>query len=114
MTRVIYPGLPDDAGHALARKQMSDFGGVLTFDLDADEKRTWAFIDALELFVTTASLGSTDSLVSPVKLFLGSDMSAEEQARAQIRESTVRFAVGIEHIDDLVADVDQALDKTFR
>lgn len=111
--RVYYPGLPGDEGHALARKQMSDFGGVLTFDLEADKARTWAFIDALDLFTTTASLGSTDSLVAPVQLYLGSDLSAEEQAAGKITESTVRFAVGIEHIDDLVADVEQALRKTF-
>jgi cystathionine beta-lyase/cystathionine gamma-synthase len=111
--KVFYPGLPTDPGHALARKQMSDFGGVLSFDLRANQEQTWAFIDALELFVTTASLGSTESLVSPVKLFLGSDLSAEEQARAQIKESTVRLAVGIEHVDDLIADIEQALAKTF-
>jgi cystathionine beta-lyase/cystathionine gamma-synthase len=114
VTRVFYPGLPSDSGHELARKQMADFGGVLAFDLDADQERTWAFIDALELFTTTASLGSTESLVCPVKLYLGSDLSAEDQARAQIRDCTVRFAVGIEHVDDLIADIEQALAKTFR
>jgi len=113
VTRVFYPGLASDPGHALARKQMQDFGGVVTFDLDADEKRAWAFIDALELFTTTASLGSTESLVSPVKLYLGSDLSAEERAQAKIKDGTVRLAVGIEHIDDLIADIDQALSKTF-
>jgi len=111
--RVFYPGLPSDPGHALARKQMSDFGGVLSFDLRADKERAWAFIDALELFTTTASLGSTDSLVAPVKLYLGSDLTPEEQARAQIKDSTVRFAVGIEHVDDLIADITQAFRKTF-
>jgi cystathionine beta-lyase/cystathionine gamma-synthase len=112
--RVFYPGLPSDPGHALAKKQMSDFGGVLSFDLrGADQNRTWAFCDALELFTTTASLGSTDSLVAPVKLYLGMDLSAEEQARAHILDSTVRFAVGIEHVDDLIADITQALTKTF-
>ena len=111
--KVFYPGLPSDPGHALAKEQMADFGGVLSFDLRGTEEQTWAFIDALELFVTTASLGSTDSLVSPVKLFLGSDLSAEEQTRAHIKGSTVRFAVGIEHVDDLIADIDQALRKTF-
>jgi cystathionine beta-lyase/cystathionine gamma-synthase len=110
---VFYPGLPSDPGHELARKQMSDFGGVLSFDLHAGKDQTWAFIDALELFTTTASLGSTDSLVAPVQLYLGSDLSAEEQASAHIKESTVRFAVGIEHVDDLIADIDQALRKTF-
>ena len=114
VTKVYYPGLAADPGHALARKQMSDFGGVLSFDLDADKARTWAFIDALELFTTTASLGSTESLVAPVQLYLGSDLSAEEQKRAQIKESTVRLAVGIEHLDDLTADIEQALGKTFR
>jgi cystathionine beta-lyase/cystathionine gamma-synthase len=113
VTKVFYPGLPSDPGHALARKQMHDFGGVLSFDLDAAERRTWAFIDALELFTTTASLGSTDSLVAPVKLYLGTDLNPEEQARAQIKESTVRLAVGIEHVDDLIADIDQALAQTF-
>lgn len=113
VTKVFYPGLPSDLGHALARKQMTDFGGVVTFDLAADKARTWAFIDALELFTTTASLGSTESLVAPVQLYLGTDLSAEEQARAQIKECTVRFAVGIEHVDDLVADIEQALRKTF-
>jgi cystathionine beta-lyase/cystathionine gamma-synthase len=113
VTKVYYPGLPSDAGHALARKQMTDFGGVVTFDLDADKDRTWAFIDALELFTTTASLGSTESLVAPVRLYLGTDLSAEDQARALLKDSTVRFAVGIEHVDDLIADVEQALRKVF-
>jgi cystathionine beta-lyase/cystathionine gamma-synthase len=113
VTKVYYPGLQSDAGHALARKQMTDFGGVVTFDLAADKDRTWAFIDALELFTTTASLGSTESLVAPVKLYLGTDLSAEEQERAQLKEGTVRFAVGIEHVDDLIADIDQALRKIF-
>ena len=113
VARVFYPGLPSDPGHALARKQMTDFGGVVTFDLAADKARTWAFVDALDLFTTTASLGSTESLVAPVQLYLGTDLSAEEQVRAQIQECTVRCAVGIEHVDDLVADIEQALRKTF-
>jgi cystathionine beta-lyase/cystathionine gamma-synthase len=111
--RVIYPGLPEHPAHALAARQMRDFGGVLTFDLKADKAKTWAFIDALELFVTTASLGSTDSLVAPVQLYLGSDLSAAEQAAAGIGESTVRLAVGIEHVDDLIADLRRALEKVF-
>ncbi|HEU4620265.1 MAG TPA: PLP-dependent aspartate aminotransferase family protein [Gammaproteobacteria bacterium] len=111
--RVYYPGLPSDPGHVLAARQMQDFGGVVTFDLRADQARTWAFIDALELFATTASLGSTDSLVAPCRLYLGGDLSAEELARSGIRDGTVRLAVGIEHVEDLVADLAQALDKVF-
>ncbi|HEX5421774.1 MAG TPA: PLP-dependent transferase, partial [Gammaproteobacteria bacterium] len=111
--RVYYPGLPGDPGHALASRQMQDFGGVLSFDLRADEAKTWAFIDALQVFSTASSLGSTDSLVAPVKLYLGGDLSPEELERAGIKASTVRLAVGIEHADDLIADLAQALDKTF-
>jgi cystathionine beta-lyase/cystathionine gamma-synthase len=111
--RVYYPGLESHTGHSLARRQMHDFGGVVTFDLEADRDRTWAFIDALSLFATTASLGSTESLVAPVKLYLGSDLSADELERAKIGDNTVRLAVGIEQIDDLKADLEQAFTKAF-
>lgn len=111
---VFYPGLPGHPAHALAARQMHDFGGVLSFTLEgADEQRTWAFIDALELHVTASSLGSTDSLAAPVALYFASDLSEEERARAGITQATVRLAVGIEHIDDLIADVDQALAVAF-
>jgi len=113
VAQVYYPGLESDACYELARKQLEDYGGVLTFELDADGTRTRRFIDALRLFATTASLGSTESLVSPVRLFLGSDLSEEELARSMITDSTVRLAVGIEHIDDLVADIEQALAEAF-
>jgi cystathionine beta-lyase/cystathionine gamma-synthase len=112
VARVFYPGLPSDPGHTLARKQMSEFGGVLSLDLKATKEQTWAFIDALELFTTTSSLGSTESLVVPVQLYLGTDLTAEEQKLAQIKDCTVRLAVGLEHVDDLIADLDQALRKT--
>jgi cystathionine beta-lyase/cystathionine gamma-synthase len=111
--RVHYPGLASHAAHALAKRQMQDFGGVLSFDLKADKAKTWAFIDALELFATTASLGSTDSLVAPAKLYLGSDLTPEEQARAGLKDSTVRLAVGIEDPVDLIDDLRQAFAKAL-
>ena len=108
VSRVWYPGLPGDRGHALAKAQMEDTGGVLTLELDTDKAGAEAFIDALSLFATTASLGSTESLVSPVRLFLASDLSAEELEASMITDATVRLAVGVEHIDDLIADLEQA------
>jgi cystathionine beta-lyase/cystathionine gamma-synthase len=111
---VFYPGLASRPEHGLAGRQMHDFGGVLSFSLkDADQARTWAFIDALKLHVTASSLGSTDSLAAPVQLFLGSDLTAAERSQAKISDATVRLAVGIEHIDDLIADVAQALDAAY-
>lgn len=113
VSRVYYPGLAEHPGHALAGRQMDDFGGVLSFDLKADRAKTWDFIDALTLFATTASLGSVDSLVAPAQLYLGSDLTPQELQRAGISESTVRLAVGIEHVDDLMADLDQAFANVF-
>lgn len=110
--RVYYPGLAGDPAHELAARQMRDFGGVLSFELrDADQAAAWRFIDSLEMFVTTASLGSTESLVAPVKLFLGSDLSDAELERSAITPSTVRLAVGIEHVDDLIADLERGLSR---
>jgi cystathionine beta-lyase/cystathionine gamma-synthase len=109
--RVHYPGLPQHPGHALAKRQMEDFGGVLCFDLRSDEAGAWRFIDSLELFATTASLGSTESLVAPAKLYGCGDLNAEELALTGIKPSTVRLAVGIEHVDDLIADLVQAFEK---
>lgn len=111
--RVFYPGLTNDPGHALAQQQMGECGGVLSFDLDADREQTWAFIDALDLFLTTSSVGSTESLVAPVKLYFARDLSEEEAARAGINDGTVRLSVGLEHPDDLTADLEQAFAKTF-
>jgi len=111
--RVFYPGLESDPGHALAGQQMDGCGAVLSFDLKADKKQAWAFIDALELFATTSSVGSTESLVAPVKLYFGRDLSEEEARRAGIVDGTVRLSVGLEHPDDLIADLDRAFAATF-
>ncbi len=111
--RVFYPGLTNDPGHTLAQQQMGECGGVLSFDLDADKEQTWAFIDALDLFLTTSSVGSTESLVAPAKLYFARDLNEEEAARAGINDGTVRLSVGLEHPDDLTADLEQAFAKTF-
>jgi cystathionine beta-lyase/cystathionine gamma-synthase len=114
VAEVFYPGLASHPAHALAVRQMHDFGGVLSFSLkDADRDRTWAFIDALKLHATASSLGSTESLVAPVQLYLGTDLGEDEQAEALISESTVRLAVGIEHVDDLIVDLAQAFDTAL-
>ncbi|MGE4658456.1 MAG: PLP-dependent transferase [Gammaproteobacteria bacterium] len=111
--KVFYPGLENDVGHSLANKQMDGCGAVLAFNLNADKKETWAFIDALELFATTSSVGSTESLVAPVKLYFASDLDEQELERAEIKDSSVRFSVGLEHPDDLIRDLEGAFTKVF-
>ncbi len=111
--RVFYPGLADDPGHGLASKQMDGYGGVLSFDLNGDGEQAWKFIDALQLFATVASIGSTESLVAPAKLYFAGDLSEEECTRAGIRDNTVRLAVGLEDPGDLIADLEQAFSAAF-
>ena len=111
--RVYYPGLTDDPGHELAVTQMEGCGGVLSFDLRGDGQQAWKFIDALQLFATVASVGSTESLVAPVKLYFAGDLSEEECRRARIGDNTVRLAVGLEDPGDLIADLEQAFAAVF-
>ncbi len=111
--RVYFPGLPDDPGHGLAAEQMDGFGGVLSFDLRGDKQQTWSFIDALQLFATVSSIGSTESLVAPVKLYFAGDLSDEECRRARIGDNTVRLAVGLEDAGDLIEDLEQAFSRVI-
>ena len=111
--RVFYPGLDDDPGHALASRQMDGCGGVLSFDLGCDREQCWGFIDALQMFATVSSIGSTESLVAPVRQYFGRDLSDAEAASAGITDGTVRLSVGLEHPDDLIADLEQAFSKVF-
>jgi len=109
--RVFYPALESDPGHALAARQMDGCGAVFSFELDADRDRCWAFIDALELFATVSSIGSTDSLVAPAKLYFGRDLTDDEAQRAGLTDGTVRVSIGLEDPGDLIADLDQALSQ---
>ena len=106
---VHYPGLATHPGHALARAQMSDFGAIVTFDLRGGAEAGRRCAEALQLFAMAASLGATDSLVLPPQLLAGRDLNAEQLRLAGLGAGTVRLAIGIESIDDLLADLEQAL-----
>ncbi len=106
---VYYPGLPTHPGHELARAQMSEFGAVVSFDLRGGAEAGRRFAEALELFAMAASLGATDSLVLPPQLLGGRDLDAAQRQLAGIGEGTVRLSIGLESIDDLLADLAQAL-----
>ena len=107
--RVSYPGLPADAGHALASRQMSEFGAVVSFDLRGGLEAGRRFAEALRLFAVTASLGSTDSLVLPPQMLRSRDLNEDEQRQSGVGPGTVRLSIGLEEGDDLVADIAQAL-----
>jgi len=109
VTRVHYPGLPSHPQHALARAQMKDFGTIVSFDLKGGLEASARFADALQLFSMAASLGSTESLVVTAQMMGGRDLTADQQAVSAVTDGTVRLSIGLEDVDDLLADVTQAL-----
>ncbi|MGR8921550.1 MAG: O-succinylhomoserine sulfhydrylase [Gammaproteobacteria bacterium] len=106
--RVHYPGLPGHPQHALACAQQRGFGGIVSFEL-ADRASAWGVVDALERFSITANLGDTKSIVTHPATTTHGRLSAEERAAMQVTEGLLRLSVGIERVDDLIADLEQAL-----
>jgi cystathionine beta-lyase/cystathionine gamma-synthase len=109
VARVRYPGLESDPGHALAQRQMDDFGTMVTFDVVAGAEAGTRVSEALQLFELTSSLGSTESLVVAPVMQQPRGFTPEQVAWTDIGPGTIRLSVGIEDADDLVADLGQAL-----
>lgn len=109
VARVHYPGLPTHPQHELAKTQMKEFGTIVSFDLKAGADAGARFSGALKLFALTASLGSTESLVMAPSMMGGRDLTPEQLRTSALTEGTVRLSIGLEDIDDLMEDVNQAL-----
>lgn len=112
VSRVRYPGLAEDPGHALAVRQMDGFGSVVSFDLAAGLDAGTRVAEALELFSIASSLGSTESLVVPPALQQPRGFTPEQVAWSGIGPGTVRLSVGIEDAEDLIDDLRQALERS--
>lgn len=111
VARVFYPGLPGHRGHEIAARQMSGFGGVVSFELDGGFAAADAFIGHLHLAKRASSLGDVRSLVvHPASLFAKA-MSPDELEAAGVAPGLLRFAAGIEGTDDLLEDVVGAVDR---
>jgi cystathionine beta-lyase/cystathionine gamma-synthase len=111
--RVHYPGLASHPQHALARKQMKDFGTIVSIELDGGFKEGGRFAESLELFSIAASVGSTESLVMPPQLLHGGDYTAEQRVQSLVGKGTVRLSIGLEDADDLKQDLSQGLQRAF-
>jgi cystathionine gamma-synthase len=108
--RVYYPGLASHPEHELATRQMAGFGGVVSFEIDGDFALTGAFIDALHLPYIGPTLGGAESIIEqPSALF---SLDPEERSKAGLKDNLVRYALGLEDPDDLIADLEQALART--
>ncbi|MBV9636427.1 MAG: methionine gamma-lyase [Methylobacteriaceae bacterium] len=106
-----YPGLPSFPQHALARRQMRRFGGLISFELDGGIAAGMAFMNRLELITRAVSLGDTESLVQHPASMTHATYSPEERAAHGIGDGLLRMSIGLESIEDILADVAQALDR---
>ena len=104
---VHYPGLPSHPDYEIARRQMTGFGGVVSFEIEGDMDKTSRFVDLLRLPYIGPTLGGVESIVEqPATLF---SLDREERYEAGIKDNLVRYALGIEDADDVIADLSQAL-----
>ncbi|SDW65896.1 O-succinylhomoserine (thiol)-lyase [Lysobacter enzymogenes] len=108
---VHYPGLASHPGHALAARQQKGFGAMLSVEIDGGVDAVRAFVEGLTCFTLAESLGGVESLVAHPATMTHAAMSAEARAAAGIGDGLLRLSVGIEHVDDLVADLKAALDR---
>ncbi len=111
IAKVHYPGLADDPGHETAKKQMLGYGGVVTVVLRGTKSTAMRFVDNLELCLNAVSLGDVETLVSLPVASSHAWQTDEELAKAKVLPQMVRFSVGIEDVEDIIADCRQALSK---
>ncbi|MBN9516775.1 MAG: O-succinylhomoserine sulfhydrylase [Alphaproteobacteria bacterium] len=107
--RVLYPGRPDHPQHKLAAKQMSDFGGVVTFDLKAGKWAAFEMLNRLQIVDISNNLGDAKSLATHPATTTHMRIGAEERTKLGITDGTIRLSVGLEDAEDIIADLVQAL-----
>jgi cystathionine gamma-synthase len=109
--RVFYPGLESHDGHAIAKQQMRGFGGVLSFMLAEDSfDAVRRFVPRLHFAHAAANLGAVETVIGPPATTSHVECTLEERQAMGIPESLIRYSTGIENVDDLIADLDQALE----
>jgi len=108
---VYYPGLPSHPGYKFIGTQMKAAGGVLAFELNASLDESRYFINQVQLLSLAVSLGDAESLIQHPASMTHSPYTAEERAMAGISDGLIRVSVGLEHVDDIIADLAQALSK---
>ena len=107
--RVIYPGLASHPQHALARRQMDGFGGIVTAILAGGLAPSRRFLERVEVFALAESLGGVESLIEHPAIMTHASIPALQRAALGIGDGLVRLSVGVEDVDDLIADLAQAL-----
>jgi len=107
---VFYPGLPDHPGHEIAKKQMKAFGAMVSFNLKNDDmEEARKIMSRTRYFLLAESLGGVESLIGHPPSMTHGSIPRKERLAARLKDSTIRLSVGVEHIDDLIGDLDKAL-----
>ncbi len=110
VSKIYYPGLDNFEGHQVAKKQMfNGFGGMLSFELHGGYQAGVDLMQSLELITLAVSLGNVDSLIQHPASMTHASMTPEDRLEFGITDSLIRFSVGIENVEDVIADLDQAL-----
>lgn len=112
ISRVHYSGLPSHPDHAIAKSMMRGFGGMMAIELAAGGDAAEGFIRKLRLFTHASSLGGVDSLVSEPRFTSHARLTSEERAAIGIPDGFLRLSIGIENVEDLIADIEQALPRS--
>jgi cystathionine gamma-synthase len=112
--KVYYPGLENHPGHEVAARQQQSFGAMISFELDASQQEIPHFLRALKLFTLAESLGGVESLVAHPATMTHAAMSDEDLATAGISRRLLRLSVGIEHVEDLLADLEAGFEALLR
>ncbi len=106
---VYYPGLPSHPGHALAARQQKGFGAMLSFELKGGEQAARTFVESVRIFTLAESLGGVESLVAHPKTMTHAYLTPDAMAAAGLTDGLLRLSIGLEHQDDLIGDLTQAL-----
>jgi cystathionine beta-lyase len=110
--KVYWPGFPDHPNHDVAKKQMRDFGGMLSFTLKNDSlENATKLMENVELFSLAESLGGVESLINHPASMTHASIPKEERIKNGLSDSLIRLSIGVEDVDDLISDLDQALQK---
>jgi cystathionine gamma-lyase len=109
--KVHYPGLKSHPQHALANRQATGHGGMLSFEIKGGLEEAKRFLESVKLFALAESLGGVESLIEHPALMTHASVPKEIREQGGLTDSLIRVSVGIEHIDDLIADFDQAFEK---
>ena len=108
--KVYYPGLENHPHHDVAKKQMDDFGGMVSFKIkDESKQAAFTFLEHMKVFTLAESLGGVESLVSHPATMTHASIPESERLKIGITDSLIRLSVGIEDVNDLLEDIEQAL-----